>query len=67
MFINKIPSNVNTFECDDEIAKKIYQDLHVLPINVYGFPAIGKNVNVFILSKKLLKYLKETKIGGEIK
>lgn len=66
MLINKIPKGINTFECNDEIAKKIYQDLKVLPINVYSFNAITGNVNVFILSKKLYKYLKENKIGGGI-
>lgn len=62
MLINKIPSNTKLFKCDDDISKIIYDNLGVIPINVYYCNATKKNVNVYVLSKKLSRFLKNKKI-----
>ena len=51
--------NINTISCDMETAKKIFNELGILPINEYYNNTLNKNVSVFIKAKKLVNYIKE--------
>ena len=62
MLLTKVPSKTKLFKCNDENAKKLYDRLGVLPINTYYCKVVGYNLNVFILTKKLEKFLKDNHI-----
>ena len=62
MFIDKILNDVKLYKCNNEIAKRIYDELGKLPINIYHSQVLNEDVNVFILSKDLFKFLKKNKI-----
>lgn len=61
MLINRL-SNIKTFKCKDDVAKMLYDKMNILPINVYYSTALSSNLNVFILTKRLSKFLKDNHI-----
>lgn len=62
MIINLKDTKV--FKCDNDAAKKIYDTLNVLPINIYYSKILEKDVNVFIFAKKLKTFIEANNIRG---
>ena len=55
-------SKVKVLICDSSFQEKIFNDLKVLPVNEYNSKLIGKEVCVYIKTRKLEKYMKENKL-----
>lgn len=54
--------NAKIFKCDNDTAKLLFEKLNILPINEFYSESLGKDVNIFILSKKLEAFLVENNL-----
>lgn len=55
-------NKVKVLICDSNLQERIFNDLKVLPINEYKSKLVGREVCVYIKTKKLEKYMKENKL-----
>lgn len=55
-------SKVKVLICDSDLQNKIFNDLKILPVNEYNSKLVGKEVCVYIKTKKLAEYMKENRL-----
>lgn len=60
--IENSTGNIKVFECNDTIAKLIYDKMKFLPIKSYYSNEKKENINTFVLAKVLKNFLIEQHI-----